>query len=104
MDPDRLRIDFGTPLPIQIESMLEVSWDVPVCRYLYRLAEFGHTLKIVFGGSFPKLILDRFASISQFRTHKIPPNGTEFRDESKGPVPGSETRISRKKVRLIFLN
>jgi len=59
-------------------------------------AEFGHTLELFFGRGVPKSIFVRSGSKSVFRTHKHQ-NAQNFETNPMGPVPGSETHISRKK-------
>ena len=60
-------------------------------------AEYGHNLKHFFERGVPKSILARFGSISEFRTHKYHQTAQNFETNPMGPVPGSETQISRKK-------
>ena len=60
-------------------------------------AEFGHTLELFFGGGVPKSIFVRSGSKSVFRTHKHHQIALNFETNPMGPVPGSETKISRKK-------
>ena len=60
-------------------------------------AEFGHTLELFFGRGVPKSIFARSGSKSVFRTHKYHQNTRNFETNPMGPVPGSETHISRKK-------
>ena len=60
-------------------------------------AEFGHTLELFFGRGVPKSIFVRSGSKSVFRTHKYHQKAQNFETNPMGPVPGSETQISRKK-------
>jgi len=64
----------------------------------YCPAEFGHTLELFLGRGVPKSIFARSGPKSVFRTHKYHKNAQNFETNPMGPVPGSETQISRKKV------
>jgi len=53
--------------------------------------------RIFFGRGVPKSIFARSGSKSVFRTHKYHQTAQNFETNPMGPVPGSETQISRKK-------
>ena len=55
------------------------------------------TLELFFGRGVPKSIFARSGSKSVFRTHKYHQNAQNFETNPMGPVPGSETQISREK-------
>ena len=70
-------------------------------------AEFGHTLELCFWKGCPKIDLlsnpgPKRCSVV-FRTHKYHQTARNFETNPMGPVPGSETQISRQ-IEVDFFN